>query len=318
MKMLLRTFAFCTFACALLLGTAARADVLDTTLPAPKWTKMIGTLRVQKYGTGSPALILVPGLSCGSWTYADTIAREAPTHTVYAVTPAGFDGVPNGKDDTLSAIDMSLSLLIASEKLDHPVLIGHSLGGTAVLRYGIEHSAALGGVISVDGTPVLPFLQTATPDMRRDIAGKFEAAVLKAPPSKYAAQETEEINSYVTDQTLAAHVATLALRSDQRAVGAYGRDLYDTDLRAQLPQLTVRTLLIVPVPAPPIPMYYPQTMTAMTPDERRVSVVAFYQALVHGAPSLTIAPVDNSRHFVMLDQPAAFAALVDGFLAAPH
>jgi pimeloyl-ACP methyl ester carboxylesterase len=313
-----RTFAFLAIACFLMLGAAARADILDTPLPKAAWTRTIGTIRVEKFGTGTPALILLPGESSGPWAFADTIVRESPAHAVYAITFPGFDGFPAGKDDTLDAVDLSLGLLIAAEKLDHPILIGHSIGGTVALRYGIEHSASLGGVISVDGSPVAPFLQSATPALRSDAAKQFATVVLKDPPSKFAAEQTQEFDSYVTEPTLAAHVVSLVLHSDQKAVASYGHDFYTTDLRPQLPLLTVRTLLIVPVPAPPIPAYYPPQMSGMTPDERRTSVVAFYQSLMHGAPSLTIAPVDSSRHFVMLDQPAAFAALVDTFLAAPH
>ena len=92
--MQLRTFALSTIACVLLLGSVARADILDTPIPKPAWTKMVGSLQVQRYGSGSPALILVPGLSCGAWLFRDTIARESKTHAVYAVTLAGFDGVP--------------------------------------------------------------------------------------------------------------------------------------------------------------------------------------------------------------------------------
>jgi len=313
--MQLRTFALSTIACVLLLGSFARADILDTPLPKPAFTKMYGSLQVQRYGSGAPALILVPGLSCGAWTYRDTIARESKSHAVYAVTLAGFDGLAAGKDDSLDAVDASLGMLIASEKLERPVLIGHSLGGTVVLRYGVEHAASLAGVVSVDGTPVFPSLANATPDIRRDAAKQFYTAVMKAVPATYDAQQTETIDSYVTDQTLAARVAALSLRSDRHAVASYGRDLYAADLRPQLPQLTVPTILIVPVPAPPIPAYYPPQMATMSDVDRRTNVVGFYQTLVVGAPQLTIMPVDNSRHFVMLDQPAVFAQLLDTFLA---
>ena len=316
--MQLRTFALSTIACVLLLGSVARADILDTPIPKPAWTKMIGSLQVQRYGSGSPALILVPGLSCGAWLFRDTIARESKTHAVYAATLAGFDGVPAGNDDSLDAVDASLGMLIAGEKLDHPVLIGHSLGGTVVLRYGVEHAAALAGVVSVDGTPVFPALASATPDIRRDAAKQFYTAVMKAAPAQYATQSTETIDSYITDQTLAARVAALTLRSDRHAVASYGRDLYASDLRPQLPQLTVRTILIVPVPAPPIPAYYPPQMATMSDDERRTNTVGFYKTLIIGEPSLTIMPVDNSRHFVMFDQPLIFAQLLDTFLATLH
>jgi pimeloyl-ACP methyl ester carboxylesterase len=316
--MQLRTFALSTIACVLLVVSVARADILDTPIPKPVFTKMYGSLQVQRYGSGSPALILVPGLSFGAWSFHDTIARESKSHAVYAVTLAGFDGVAGGKDDSLDAVDASLGMLIATEKLERPVLIGHSLGGTIVLRYGVEHASSLAGVVSVDGTPVFPSLANATPDIRRDAAKQYYTAVMKAVPATYDTQQTETVDSYITDQTLAARVANLSLRSDRHAVASYGRDLYASDLRPQLPQLTVPTILIVPVPAPPIPAYYPAQMATMSDADRRLNTVGFYQTLVVGAPQLTIMPVDNSRSFVMFDQPAIFAQLLDTFLATLH
>lgn len=61
--------------------------------------------------------------------------------------------------------------------------------------------------------------------------------------------------------------------------------------------------------ATPITLVYPFS-TAM-PRER---ADGFYRAAYASAPYITYAPVANSGHFVMLDQPAAFAAAVEAFL----
>src|SRR5580704_1318629 len=105
----------------LLLPVASvRADPLDTPLPKPAWERTVGNLRVEKYGSGNPALILVPGLGCGAWSWRDTVAREAAKHTVYTVTLPGFDGLPPGANDTMDAAEASLVTLIAGEKLVKP------------------------------------------------------------------------------------------------------------------------------------------------------------------------------------------------------
>src|SRR5580700_10105628 len=99
-----------------LAAAAARADALDTPTPAPDWTKTVGTMRVEKFGSGGPALILVPGLASGSWAWRPIIAHEAQTHAVYAVTLAGFDGVPLTPDAGLDSADASIATLISTEK----------------------------------------------------------------------------------------------------------------------------------------------------------------------------------------------------------
>jgi pimeloyl-ACP methyl ester carboxylesterase len=304
--------------CALALPAIARADVLTAQVTKPTWTRTFGSARVERYGAGLPALILIPGLSCGPWVFGDTIARESKTHAVYALTPAGFDGVPAGSNDTFDGIDESLGDLIAREKLIRPVLIGDGMGGTVALRYGIEHAATLGGIVTIDGTPVYPAVSQATAQIREDAAKQFAHAVTTDPPKTYADQAMRTIEEYVRDPTVATEAGTMSLRSDQNAVASYGHDLYATDLRAQLGSLTVRTLLVLPVPGPPIPAYYPADMESMTVDQRRGNTLAFFQALFAGAPQLTIVPVDNSRHFVAFDQPVALAQTLDEFLLTVH
>jgi pimeloyl-ACP methyl ester carboxylesterase len=293
---------------------AAQADVLDAKLPPQAWSKTIGSERVEKYGSGTPALILIPGLASGPWSWRDVIAREAPAHTVYALTLAGFDGVPPGDGATLDGAESAIVELIGQEHLDRPVVVGHSLGGTLALRFGIDHPASARAIVAVDGTPVFPALAEASPDQRAAAAQQFYTTVATSSPADYAQSEARFVADYVTDQTLAAKVAALALRSDQKAVAEYGKELYLIDLRPQLGKLTVPVAEILPIPSLPLPTYMPEVMAQLPAADRRNLTIGFYQSLFAGATTVKFLPVDDSRHFVMLDQPAAFAATLDGFL----
>jgi len=307
--------ALAALALGLTQGAIVRADVLDTKLPAQAWSKTFGNMRVQKYGSGSPALILVPGLACGPWSYRDTIGREAAKHAVYAVTLAGFDGLPAGEDATLDAAEASIVTLITSEHLDKPVLVGHSLGGTLALRFGIDHSDLVRAVVAVDGLPVFASLAEASAEQRAAAAQQFYTSVNSASAADYAKVETGYVDDYVTDQTLAAKVATLALRSDQKAVAEYGKELQLLDLRPQLSKITVPAAEIAPLPSLPLPSYMPAFMAQMSASDRSAVTIGFYQSLLAGAPAIKVLPVADSRHFIMLDQPAAFASTLDGFIA---
>ena len=63
--------------------------------------------------------------------------------------------------------------------------------------------------------------------------------------------------------------------------------------------------------ATPITLLYPDN----TPNGMPAGAGdAFYAAAFAGMPHVTLIRVDNSRHFIMYDQPAAFAAALDAFL----
>jgi pimeloyl-ACP methyl ester carboxylesterase len=294
---------------------AAQADPLDTPLPKAAWVKTIGSLRVEKYGQGAPALILVPGLGCGSWAFRDTVAREAPHHVIYSVTMAGTDGLPGGSDATLDNAEASIVTLIANEHLKMPVVVGHSLGGTLALRFGIDHGDLVKAIVSVDGTPVQPQFAMASAAERTAAAQQFYDVVSNQSQADYEKAEARYTADYVTDPALAAKVSTLVQRSDRKVVAEYGRELYLLDLRPLLPKLSVPTAEIAPIPGLPLPSYLPSVMATMSMDDRTKASLGFYRQLLAGTPNLTVIPVVNSRHFVMLDQPAEFQTALDGFLA---
>ena len=100
----------------------------------------VGTLKFEVHGTRGRPVILIPGLEGGPWVWKDTIARLEKNHVVYAVTLAGFDGMPAParKTGLVDQADASLLQLIEQRHIDRPVLVGHSLGGTLALRFAGE------------------------------------------------------------------------------------------------------------------------------------------------------------------------------------
>jgi pimeloyl-ACP methyl ester carboxylesterase len=305
--------------CALVLSSSSESSAqtaIGSDRPVPASVTTVGTLRVERYGNGSPAMIFVPGLSCGSWVWDDAVKKYAATHALYVVTLAGFDGLPApaGTAAPLDLADASLLTLIENEKLDRPILIGHSLGGHLAIRFGTEHAALLRGIVSIDGTPVFPTLAQSTPDQRAAVASQITAQIGSATPDQYALVEKQTIAAMVTDPTSAAQVAALTSKSDSHAVAAYASELYAADLRPQLPKLTVPTLEIAPVPT--IPATYEGSQAANMPMADREAIYkGFYASLFPGAPNLRVVTIPNSRHFIMVDQPNALYDAISTFIA---
>lgn len=291
-----------------------RAGVLDNTVGKPMWVKTYGNLRVQRYGSNGPALILVPGLTAGTWTWYDTIARQAKSHAIYAVTVAGMSDVPPAPSPSLDAVDASLLALIQGEKIARPVLIGHSMGGYAALRFATEHPELVRGVVAVDGLPILPGMAQLTVQQRNVAAAQAGANILAQSHDTFLKAEHSIVLDYVTDPALGERLFALCAMSDQKAVGEYFKELLAADLRPELPKLTVPTLVVAANPGVPLPSYIPPQAASMSSDDRRAAVVELYTGLMAGAPNIKVVPIDNARHFVMLDQPDAFAQALDAFL----
>lgn len=78
----------------------------------------VGTLKVERHGDHGPAVILIPGRQGGSWVWQRTIDQLQKDHVVYAVTLAGFDGVPAPGDggNLFDRADASLLQLIRRDR----------------------------------------------------------------------------------------------------------------------------------------------------------------------------------------------------------
>ena len=79
-----------------------------------------------------------------------------------------------------------------------------------------------------------------------------------------------------------------------------------TDLRPDLPSIKTPAVLLYPFdPATPGPTGAPADSAQTT---------ALYTGAYSTMPHITLTRIENSRHFIMYDQPAAFDAAVQLFL----
>jgi len=124
-----------------------------------------GSIQVERYGKGD-AVVLLPGLTAGTWEWYDTIRHLAPNHTVYAVSLPGFDGRPAATPPLFDRVTADFWSFIATQHVVRPVLVGHSLGGTLAILLGEQHPERLRGIVALDGMPLFPGMERVTAEQR--------------------------------------------------------------------------------------------------------------------------------------------------------
>ena len=268
-----------------------------------------GTLKVERHGDRGRPVILIPGLQGGPWVWERTIGELQKDHVVYALTLAGFDGVPPPADggDLLDRADASLKQLIEQRKIDKPVLVGHSLGGTLALRFAGEHAQMVAGVVAVDGLPIFPGMERMGAEQRKAMAAQMQQQMASATPEQFAAQSLGYMQKVgVIDPQLAARYAPMNARSDIKASAQYMAEDLAADYRPGLKNANVPILEISPYYAPDF------SQPPMTMSEAQKT--AYYEGLLADAPRARVVSIAPSRHFVMLDQPEKFRQALDDFL----
>lgn len=153
---------------------------------------------------------------------------------------------------------------------------------------------------------VIPFVggmfgdPAATPESLAPIADQMYAGMANSSPEQWAAQAAASITGMVSTESERAGPTRDAATSDPKVAGAAFRELVVTDLRPELPRIT----------APTEVLYVKFNDPTMTPE----ITDAIYEAAFATLPGAELTRIDDSAHFIMLDQPARFAAEVIAFL----
>jgi len=305
------------------LGLASGAEAAPVgAMPFPQKSFVIGNVHFDQYGPlvdPSPALILIPGLSMGSWEWQSTISAFATDHTVYAATLAGFDGTQPASGPYLPQADAAIAQLVRKGNLKAPILVGHSIGGHLALRLVEEHPDMFGGAVIVDETPYFPPLAAGqTVQQRAQNVADLAEGIQSAPDWIYDDQTRSMAATMVTDPAQADDVAQHSLRSDRATLAGATSEMSLDDLRPALGRITVPVLVIAPVSsqAP----YMTDQLRALTPDQLTATIRNYYASQYDGAKTVTVQTIANSKDFVMLDQPDALNAAIRNFLVGlqPH
>jgi pimeloyl-ACP methyl ester carboxylesterase len=274
-----------------------------TIAPAERFE--VNGVLVERHGGNGRPLILIPGLASGSWVWQDIVRAFAPDHAVYVLTLPGFDGRPPAGPAPFAAARAAVEALIASRRLDKPVVVGHSLGGILALAVAEDRPSALGGVVSIDGLPVMPGTEELPPEQRVQFADRTRLQIGKQPPALFAKQQQAYMRTIgVLDMAKADALAQLTARSDPASVGAWAADVLTLDLRPGLKTIQAPVLAIVPY------LDLDSAQQGLTPAAK----ADYYRALMEGTPKLQVVTVAPARHFAMFDQPQAVVAAIRTFL----
>jgi pimeloyl-ACP methyl ester carboxylesterase len=231
------------------------------------------------------AVIFIPGLGCPGEVWDETIGK---LHGVEAhvLTLAGFAGRPAVKPPLAATVRKELVRYIRGNHLDHPILVGHSMGGT--IAYWVAETAPdlIGGAIVIDAGPAIVDSDPTTARTLRNMWAQ-------AGDDELPEQVKNAYSGMVADpQHIAPFIDQIA-KSDRQTMGDSIYELVKTDLRPDLAQIHAPLLLILADGG------YQQ----------------LYRSQVDPVPHHEVLVVPKAKHFVMLDAPDALAKAIDGFVA---
>lgn len=254
------------------------------------------TFQVKVTGKGQP-VVFIPGLACPGEVWDATVA-QFPQVQAHVISLAGFGGVaPAGVQPFLPQVRDELIAYLRSNKLERPVIVGHSLGGVLGLWIAQTAPELVGRLVVVDSLPFLPAMMNpaATAEsMKPQVAAMAAQSGGQTPQAFAEHQRKVVIPSMMKSPASVERVAALTGKSDARTVGLAMSEMMTTDLRASIAGVKCPTLVI----------------GAASDRGPREGVLGIFQTQYAALKGVRIELVDGARHFIMEDEPKALNAML--------
>jgi pimeloyl-ACP methyl ester carboxylesterase len=246
-------------------------------------------------GKGRDTVLLIHGWTCDSTFWEKQIPSFSERHRVIAVDLPG-----HGRSDkpaieyTPELFARAVSAVLEDAGADRAVLIGHSMGGVVARAVLARHPDRVRALVLVD-SPMLPELKDAQAAAQRDlqVAAFVKSIVESAEPLK--AREAMINGMFARNTPLALKEKVL------RTMLAAPQPVAASAMRNMVPGMHWKA------ESSPVPVL----MVVKKSPEAEANKV-FLEPLL---PNLRFEAWDGVGHFLMMEEPERFNALIRSFLA---
>ena len=256
--------------------------------------------KVEVTGKGAP-IILIPGYSCSGEVWKETVDHLKDFYECHVLTIAGYAGVPAIDTPVLRSVKNDLIQYVKDQKLEKPILIGHSLGAFMSLWVSSEEPGLFGKIICVDGVPFISALSNPNahadslkidPQFNPDMLVRYFESI---PDSGYIDQITSAMLWQVTDTARAKQIAHWNFKGHRKTLALSLLEISTTDLRNDIGRIKQPVLILGSI-------YQTKENSFKILEDQYKNVQA-----------KTIRVAD-SKHFIMYDAPVWMYNEIDNFL----
>ncbi|MBK1898051.1 alpha/beta fold hydrolase [Chryseobacterium paridis] len=227
-----------TVLAVILLFLALCANVFGQTKSYP--------FEVKKTGQGKQSLIFIPGFASSGDVWKETTAKFEKNFTCYTLTMAGFAGVKPQPDATFKNWESKIAEYITDNKIEKPIIIGHSMGGGLTLALAADYPRLIGKIVIVDSLPCLAALMNPSFTAKENndcspMVNKMTAMT----DEQFHQMQIKSIPQLLADATMQETVVSWSDRSDRTTFAKMYCDFSNTDLREKIKTIQCPSLVLL-------------------------------------------------------------------------
>lgn len=201
---------------------------------------------VKKTGKGNQSIILIPGFASSGDVWNETIAKFEKNFTCYTLTMAGFAGTKPQADASFKDWEKGIADYISNNKIDKPIIIGHSMGGGFALALAADYPELVGKIIIVDTLPCLAAISDPnfTSKENNDCTPTIDKLTAMT-EEQFRNMQTQTMPRLLADTSMQETVIGWSMKSDRKTFAKMYCDFSNTDLREKIKNIQCPSLILL-------------------------------------------------------------------------
>lgn len=201
---------------------------------------------VKRTGSGDRSIIFIPGFASSGDVWKETRAQYEKTFTCYTLTMAGFAGIPSAPGQTFREWEKAIAQYIRDNKIDKPVIIGHSMGGGLALALASDYADLLSKIIVVDALPCLAAMSDPGFQSKSNLdCSASIKAITGMNEEQFLKMQQTTMPRLVSDTSRISEIVQWSVRSDRTTFAQMYCDFSNTDLRADIARIKCPSLILL-------------------------------------------------------------------------
>lgn len=201
---------------------------------------------VIKTGKGKQAILFIPGFASSGEVWNETKIAFEKDFTCYTLTMAGFAGAKPHPSPSFENWKAGIATYIKTNKIEKPIVIGHSMGGGLALALAADYPDLIGKIVVVDALPCLAALSNISfKSKENNDCSPMAAQMTAMNETQFYEMQKQAMPRLLQDASKLEMVVDWSVKSDRKTFAQMYCDFFNTDLRERISTVKCPSLILL-------------------------------------------------------------------------
>jgi len=250
---------------------------------------------VIKTGKGKQSIIFIPGFASSGEVWNETKAAFEKDFTCYTLTMAGFARVKPQPNPSFENWKAGIANYIKDNKIEKPILVGHSMGGGLALAIASDYPDLIGKIVVVDALPCLAALSDPSfKSKENNDCSPMVTQMAAMNETQFYDMQKQTMPRLLQDSSKLEMVVDWSVKSDRKTFSEVYCDFFNIDLRERISAIKCPSLIL-------LESYFINLKPAIEGQYKNLKTANFQYA-------------DKGLHFIMYDDKDWYLAQLNSFI----